>query len=89
MRVAHAAVFSYGQTFASGLKFRQALLLAFARLQALGCGFVGSGHGTVARHIFLDFFVAVLCKGHRRQQGGDQNGSPSRKFHDYLTDKSV
>jgi hypothetical protein len=58
--MAHAAVFAYAQALAGGLQLFEALVFAFASLQALGRAFVRSGHGAVARDVFFGFFIGML-----------------------------
>ena len=72
MRVLHAAVFSDGQVFAGRLQLFHAHGFALAAFQALGSGFMGGGHGAVARDVFLGFLIRVgLCQG---GSAGQQQG---------------
>lgn len=78
MRMAHAAELADTKTLAGHLEFLLALVVALARLQALGCSLVRGGHGTVALDVGLGFLVGVralgVCQGACQQQGGQGQG---------------
>jgi hypothetical protein len=74
--VLHAAVLAKRQALAILLQSLGALLGLFARLQALGCGLVGLGHGPMAGNVLLNFFVAVLGQSPpRHTHGGKKKGN--------------
>jgi hypothetical protein len=56
----HPAVFTYGQTFTTGLKFLQANIVLFSGLQAFCRSFVCCGHGAVAGDVFFGIVCTVL-----------------------------
>lgn len=85
--VLHAAVFANRQVFAGRLQFFQALLLVFARGQALRCCRMGSCHCAVAFDVLL-FFLLRMRLGLRQHDGGRKQNCNAREpntAHDEIT----
>jgi len=78
--VFHSAVFSHCQAFAGSLQVFHADIFLFARLQALGRGFMGSRHGPVPLNVFLGLFVAVLRVCYRKRSCARKSGKDDRHF---------